>query len=84
MTAAITPTAEVTRESEMFRACRETMYAAAEPLLQRAQESGDVRPDATIDDVMRLVSGLTSAGYVDEAQRARVLSFALDGLRLPG
>jgi hypothetical protein len=69
------------RESAMFRACRETMYAAGEPLLQRAQESGDVRPDASFDDVLRLVSGLTSAGFVDDAQRARALAFALDGLR---
>jgi AcrR family transcriptional regulator len=69
------------RDSEMFRSCRETMYAAGEPLLRRAQESGDVRPDASIDDILRLVSGLTSAAYVDDAQRARVLAIALDGLR---
>lgn len=69
------------RESEMFRSCRAAMYAAAEPLLVRAQEAGEVRADAALDDVLRLVSGLTSAGYVDEAQRDRVLRFALDGLR---
>jgi AcrR family transcriptional regulator len=69
------------RESEMFRACRETMYAAGEPLLERAQKAGEVRPDADFDDVLRLFSGLTSAGYADDAQRERVFSFALDGLR---
>jgi AcrR family transcriptional regulator len=68
-------------DSAMFRSCRSTMYAAAEPLLARAQQAGEVRDDATLDDVLRLVSGLTSAGFVDDAQRARVLRFALDGLR---
>jgi AcrR family transcriptional regulator len=69
------------RESEMFRASRESMYAAGEPLLARAQQAGEVRADATFDDVLRMVSGLTSAGFVDDAQRDRVLSYALDGLR---
>jgi AcrR family transcriptional regulator len=69
------------RDSEMFRSCRETMYAAGQPLFVRAQEAGVVRADASFDDVLRMVSGLVSAGYVDEAQRDRVLSFALDGIR---
>jgi AcrR family transcriptional regulator len=69
------------RDSEMFRACRESMYAAGEPLFLRAQAAGEVRPDASFDDMLRLVSGLTSAGFVDDAQRERVLAFALDGLR---
>jgi AcrR family transcriptional regulator len=69
-------------ESEMFRACRATMYAAGEPLLARAQEAGEVRTDATFDDVLRLVSGITSAAFVDNEQRTRVLMFALDGLRV--
>ncbi|MGX6606844.1 TetR/AcrR family transcriptional regulator [Micromonosporaceae bacterium Da 78-11] len=70
------------RDSEMIRACRTTMYAAGEPLLARAQESGDVRADASFDDVLRLVIGITSAGFVDDVQRERVLTFALDGLRV--
>ncbi|MET0416934.1 MAG: helix-turn-helix domain-containing protein [Actinoplanes sp.] len=69
-------------DSEMFRSCRANVYTAAEPLLTRAQQSGTVRPDASLDDVLRLVSGLTSATFVDDNQRARVLRFALDGLRV--
>ena len=34
------------------------------------------------DDVLRLVSGITSAAYVDDAQRDRVLEVALSGLRV--
>jgi AcrR family transcriptional regulator len=69
------------RESEIFAACRATMFEAGEPLLERAQQSGDVRPDARFDDVLRLVSGLTSGTYADDSQRDRVLALALDGLR---
>jgi AcrR family transcriptional regulator len=72
------------RDSEMFRSCRTAMYEAGEPLLQRAQKAGVVRTHVSFDDVLRLVSGLTSAAYVDHAQRDRVLSLALDGLRSPG
>jgi AcrR family transcriptional regulator len=69
------------RESEMFASCRAAMYAAGQPLFDRAQAAGVVRADASLDDVLRLVSGLTSASFVDDAQRGRVLAFALDGLR---
>jgi hypothetical protein len=65
----------------MFRTCRTAMYEAGEPLLERAQKAGVVRTDASFDDLLRLVTGITSAGFVDEAQRARVLAFALDGIR---
>ncbi|GIH25892.1 TetR family transcriptional regulator [Acrocarpospora phusangensis] len=70
------------RESDMFRACRTDIYAAGAPLLARAQEAGEVREDASFDDVLRLVSGITGAVFVDEEQRARVLGFALDGVRV--
>jgi AcrR family transcriptional regulator len=69
------------RDSDMFRGSRAAMYAAGEPLLERAQQAGEVRADASFDDVLRLVSGITAAGFVDEGQRERVLTFALDGLR---
>ena len=69
------------RESDMFRSSRVAMYAAGEPLLERAQQAGEVRADASFDDVLRLVTGITAAGFVDEEQRERVLAFALDGLR---
>jgi AcrR family transcriptional regulator len=70
------------RDSEMFRSCREAMYAAGEPLLARAQEAGEVRLDASFDDVLRLVTGITAAGFVDDDQRERVLGMALDGVRV--
>ncbi|WP_342668308.1 helix-turn-helix domain-containing protein [Actinoplanes subtropicus] len=70
------------RESEMFAACRKAMYAAGTPLFERGQAAGVVRSDVSFDDVLRMVSGLTSAAFVDDAQRERVLALALDGLRV--
>ncbi|GAA2074039.1 helix-turn-helix domain-containing protein [Actinomadura alba] len=70
------------RDSEMFRACRVAMYAAGEPLFVRAQEAGDARSDTGFDDVLRMVSGITAAGFVDDEQRERVLGMALDGVRV--
>ncbi|MDX6280046.1 MAG: hypothetical protein QOH03_1117 [Kribbellaceae bacterium] len=72
---------ELNRESELFRTAREAMYNAGQPLFDQAQASGAIRPDTNFDDVLRMVSGLTAAGFVDEAQRTRVLNLALDGLR---
>jgi AcrR family transcriptional regulator len=69
------------RESAMFASCRAAMYEAGEPLFARAQASGDVRADVSFDDTLRMVSGLTSATFVDDAQRDRVLALALSGLR---
>ena len=70
------------RDSEMFRSSRTAMYAAGEPLLERAQQAGEARLDASFDDVLRLVTGITATGFVDDQQRERVLAIALDGLRL--
>ena len=71
----------LSQESEMFRACRISMHEAGEPLLARAQAAGEVRPEVSFDDLLRMVAGLTSTTFVDEGQRERVLAFALDGLR---
>jgi AcrR family transcriptional regulator len=70
------------RDSEMFRSCREAMYAAGEPLLTRAQESGEARTDVGFDDVLRMVTGITSAVFNDDEQRERVLGIVLDGVRV--
>ncbi|GAA4574858.1 TetR/AcrR family transcriptional regulator [Planotetraspora kaengkrachanensis] len=71
----------LSRESAMFRSCREAMYGAGEPLFARAQEAGEARADIGFDDLLRLVSGITGASFVDDEQRERVLGIALDGVR---
>jgi len=71
----------INKDSETFRACRGAMYSAAGPLVERAQRSGDLRADVSVDDVLRMVSGIVSSVYADDEQRARVIGIALDGLR---
>ncbi|MFF5493641.1 TetR/AcrR family transcriptional regulator [Streptomyces aquilus] len=68
-------------ESEVFAACRESMFAAGGPLFTRAQEAGEVRRDMEFGDLLRMVSGIMATAFEDEAQRDRVLGIALDGVR---
>ncbi|GHB37454.1 MULTISPECIES: TetR/AcrR family transcriptional regulator [Streptomyces] len=68
-------------ESEIFTACRESMYAAGGPLFERAQRAGAARTDMDFVDLLRMVAGITATAFDDDAQRDRVLSVALDGVR---
>lgn len=68
-------------ESEIFLACRDSMYAAGGPLFERAQKAGEARADMAFDDLLRMVAGITSTTFLDDAQRDRVLAVALDGVR---
>ncbi|MGW3634100.1 TetR/AcrR family transcriptional regulator [Streptomyces sp. NPDC005122] len=68
-------------ESEIFLACRDSMYQAGGPLFERAQQAGEARTDMDFDDLLRMVAGITSTNFLDDAQRDRVLTVALDGVR---
>ncbi|WP_369393621.1 TetR/AcrR family transcriptional regulator [Streptomyces sp. CG1] len=69
-------------ESEIFQTCRDSMYAAGGPLLERAQKAGAARPDMDFTDLLRMVAGITATAFDDDAQRDRVLAIALDGVRI--
>ncbi|MFJ9151169.1 TetR/AcrR family transcriptional regulator [Streptomyces sp. NPDC102270] len=69
-------------ESEIFAACRESMYAAGGPLFARAQEAGEAREDMDFTDLLRMIAGITATAFDDDVQRDRVLSIALDGVRV--
>ncbi|KUN80585.1 TetR family transcriptional regulator [Streptomyces bungoensis] len=68
-------------ESDIFVACRDSMYAAGGPLLERAQQAGAARADMDFGDLLRMVAGITATAFEDDARRRRVLSIALDGVR---
>ncbi|MER6123184.1 helix-turn-helix domain-containing protein [Streptomyces sp. NPDC001795] len=68
-------------ESDIFLACRESMYQAGGPLFERAQKAGEARTDIGFDDLLRMVAGITATNFLDDAQRDRVLRVALDGVR---
>jgi AcrR family transcriptional regulator len=68
----------------VFAGCRSMLYGAGEPLLRRAQDAGIVRPDVTIEEVVRLVGGIAKIPADDPSEVQRVLAVALDGLRYRG
>ena len=69
-------------ESTILQSCRTVVYDSGEPLLERAQATGAVRPDVEIGDVVRLVAGVAGVAFTDAAQRDRVMDVAIDGLRV--
>jgi AcrR family transcriptional regulator len=69
------------RDAPFFAQCRTALYTTGEPLLHRAQEAGVVRPDARVDDVLYMVSGIAKVATATPEDTARILDIALDGLR---
>lgn len=70
-------------ESDVIAACRESMFRAGGPLFERAQQAGVARDDISFDDLLRMVAGISATNFLDDEQRARILSVALDGVRAP-
>jgi AcrR family transcriptional regulator len=69
------------KESQMFRVCKTAMYEAASPLFARAVEAGEIRQGVQLDDVLRMISGVTAGHYDDDEQRERVFALALGAIR---
>src|SRR6185295_16039196 len=69
------------RDAPMFKGCRTALFAAGEPLLERAQAAGEVRPDANLDDILQIVGGIGKNPTIPADQVERILDLALDGLR---
>jgi AcrR family transcriptional regulator len=69
------------RDAEFFKSSRGTLYAAGEPLLERAQKAGVVRSDVNIEDLVHLVAGIAKMPREPD-QIEHVLGVALDGLRV--
>jgi hypothetical protein len=75
----------IDRDSKLFHAGRDAMYASGEPLLRRAQKAGAARKDASLSDILRMIIGITRSLFEDEDhQFEHVLAIALDGVRAPG
>jgi AcrR family transcriptional regulator len=69
------------RDAPLFKASRTALFEAGEPLLKRAQETGVVRSDVDIADVIQMVMGIAKIPTGDPAQTQQLLRIALDGLR---
>lgn len=69
--------------SELHAAC-EAVLAAGEQLVARARAAGELRAEATAEDVYALVNAVAWASEQSSPERGeRLLVFALDGLRPP-
>ena len=71
----------VDRDSNLFHSSRAALYAAGEPLLERAQQAQVVRADTDIAEVIQMVGGIAKIQSTDPAQIDHILDIALDGLR---
>jgi AcrR family transcriptional regulator len=68
-------------DASLFQACRASLFAAGQPLLERGHEAGVIRPDVTIAEVIQLVVGIAKIPSSDPAQTEHILRIAVDGLR---
>ncbi len=69
------------QDAPLFKVCRTSLFAAGEPLLNRAQDAGVVRGDVEFSEVMQMLMGILKIPTEDPAQTRRLLRIALDGLR---
>lgn len=73
--------ATIGQDAPVFRLCHDAIFAAGEPLLERAKAEGAIRSDVEFVDVMRMVSGVCMIRNAEPDDIRRVLRVALDGLR---
>ena len=71
----------VDRDANVFQSCRTALYAAGEPLLQRAQQARVVRTDTNLLEVIQMVGGIAKIPSTEPEQIDHILGIALDGLR---
>ena len=67
--------------ADVFKKSRAAIYAAGEPLLERAIAAGVVRSEVDFADLTRLVGGIAAIPGAEPGQIERILDLALDGLR---
>jgi len=67
--------------SALFSACRTALSQAGQPLIRRAQASGDLRTDISDDDLSRYIFGAAAMSFASAQQRHKLLNVLFDGLR---
>ena len=72
--------ATIGQDAQVFRTCHDAIFAAGQPLLERAKRDGAVRPEVEFIDVIRMVSGVTMIRNAEPDDIRRVLG---DGARRP-
>jgi AcrR family transcriptional regulator len=60
--------------------CHERILTAGRSLLANAQKNGEVPDDVAIEDLLKLVNGISLASVPDTAQADRLLDLAIRGI----
>lgn len=71
----------VDRDAPLFQACRASLFAAGQPLLDRAQQAQAVRADTNLSEIIQVVGGIAKIPATEPGQTTHMLRIALDGLR---
>ncbi len=71
----------VDRGAPVFHTCRTTIFAAAQPLVERAQRAGVLRTDTDLPEIIQMVGGIAKIQPGTPEQIDHILAIALDGLR---
>jgi AcrR family transcriptional regulator len=71
----------VDRDAAVFKSSRAALFAAGEPLLERAQQAKVARTDTNLDEIIRMVGGIAKIQTSEPGQVDHILDIALDGLR---
>jgi AcrR family transcriptional regulator len=74
----------VDRDAGVFKNSRAALWAAGEPLLERAQEARVARADTDLTEVIQMVGGIAKIPASEPGQIDHILEMALDGLRYRG
>jgi AcrR family transcriptional regulator len=69
------------RDAPLFQTCRAALFAAGQPVLERAQQAGAVRADTDLWEIIHMVGGIAKIPSSDPEQIEHILTIALDGLR---
>ena len=71
----------VDRDATVFQGCRSVLFAAGEPLLERAQRAEVVRRDTDLREITQMVGGIAKIPATAPEEIDHILEVALDGLR---
>jgi AcrR family transcriptional regulator len=71
----------VDRDAPLFKTCRQALFTAGQPLLERAQQAEAVRPDTDLSEIIQMVGGIAKIPAAEPEQIEHILEIALDGLR---
>ncbi|MGW6278963.1 TetR/AcrR family transcriptional regulator [Kribbella sp. NPDC055071] len=71
------------QDSPFFQSCRTHVQSAGQLLLDNAKAVGGVREEVDLQDVLRLVGGITMRRDTEPEQAHRLLDIVLCGLRPP-